>query len=174
MSPRHIERGALVVDEETHRHDLDAPGSPSPSGVRDVDLGGVDLALAVAVTAEAAVDAEHARDAEAPDVGVEHADGEPARGERGGEVHGDRRLADAALAARDREDPRGRRHLGVAPRSRGVEPGPLHGRGLLLWVISPYSTVTSRTPGRPRTFDSTSCWIWPRSGQPAVVSATCT
>ena len=34
------------------------------------------------------------------------------------------------------------------------------------WVISPYSTLTSRTPRRPRTFDSTSRLIWPRSGQP--------
>ena len=41
-------------------------------------------------------------------------------------------------------------------------------------VISPYSTDTSVTPGRPRTFDSTSRLICARSGQPAVVSATVT
>ena len=100
-----------------------------PSDVRHVD--GVRRDLAVG-PAEATFDAEHARHAEAPDVGVEHAHGEPARRERRGEVHGDRRLADATLAARDGDDPRGGRHLGgrgVLPR---VPPGPLHGRGLLL------------------------------------------
>ncbi len=39
-------------------------------------------------------------------------------------------------------------------------------------VISPYSTATAVTPGSPRTFDSTSCLICVRSGQPAVVRAT--
>ena len=41
-------------------------------------------------------------------------------------------------------------------------------------VISPYSTFTAVTPGRPRTFDSTSWRICARSGHPAVVSATFT
>ena len=88
-----------------------------------------DLAVGAA---EAAVDPEHARDAEAPDVGVEHADAQPARRERGGEVHGDRRLADAALAARDREHARGRRDLGGGRVLACVEPRALHRRGLLL------------------------------------------
>ena len=37
------------------------------------------------------------------------------------------------------------------------------------WVISSYSTCTSRTPGRPAIFERTSLPIWPRSGQAAVV-----
>ena len=40
------------------------------------------------------------------------------------------------------------------------------------WFISPYSTVTSLTPGMPRSFETTSVLIWPRSGHAAVVSAT--
>ena len=57
--------------------------------------------------------------------------------------------------------------------SRRVEAGALHRRrAFCSWVISSYSTLTPVTPGRPRTFDSTSVAIWPRSGQPAVVSAT--
>ena len=166
MRPAPHEGGALVVDEEAHRHDLEQRRRP-PVHVEHV---GRDLAVAAA---EAALDAEHARHAEAPDVGVEDADGEPARRERGGEVHGDRRLADATLAARDREDARGRRHLGGRGVLAGVEAGraaspPTSAPG----VISPYSTFTRVTPGSPRTFDSTSCWICTRSGQPAVVSAT--
>ena len=42
------------------------------------------------------------------------------------------------------------------------------------WFISPYSTLTFVTPGRPSTFDCTSRLIWARSGQPAVVSTTFT
>ncbi len=42
------------------------------------------------------------------------------------------------------------------------------------WVISSYSTSTSRTPGRPATFELTSLPIWPRNGHAAVVSATFT
>ncbi len=38
--------------------------------------------------------------------------------------------------------------------------------------ISPYRTLTSVTPARPWTFDSTSLRIWTRRGHPAVVSAT--
>ena len=140
---------------------------PSPTGTHV----GLDLAVAAA---EAAFDSEHARHAEAPDVGVEHADGEPAGRERGGEVHGDRRLADAALAARHREHPRGGRHLGRAACSRALKRARCIAADFCSWVISPYSTLTVATPGRPRTFDSTSWRIWTRSGHPAVVSATFT
>ena len=98
---------------------------PSPTGTHV----GLDLAVAAA---EAPFDTEHARHAEAPDVGVEHADGEAAGGQRGGEVHRDRRLADAALAARHREHAGGRRHLGRARLLARVEAGALHRRRLLL------------------------------------------
>ena len=51
-----------------------------------------------------AAEAEHPRDRVAPDVGVEHADLLALGGERRGEVGGQRRLADAALAGADAED----------------------------------------------------------------------
>ena len=53
-------------------------------------------------------EAEQRRDREAVHVGVDEPDREPARGERDGEVRGDRRLADAALAARHGDDARER------------------------------------------------------------------
>ena len=56
----------------------------------------------------ALVDAEHVRDRVAVDVGVDHADLLAQLVERGGEVDGQRRLADAALAARDRDHARAR------------------------------------------------------------------
>ena len=52
------------------------------------------------------LDAEHVRDRVAVDVGVEHADPLAPGGERRGEVRGQRRLADAALAGGDREHAR--------------------------------------------------------------------
>ncbi len=55
---------------------------------------------------------EHAGDREAVDVGVEHADPQAVRGHRDREVGGDGRLADPALAGRDRE------HLGQRVRLR--------------------------------------------------------
>ena len=51
-----------------------------------------------------AAEAEHARDRVAPDVGVEHADLLALGGQRGGEVDGQRGLADAALAGADADD----------------------------------------------------------------------
>ena len=48
----------------------------------------------------------------AVDVGVEHADRQPARGHRRGEVDRDAGLADAALAGRDRVHPGQRAGLG--------------------------------------------------------------
>ena len=62
-----------------------------------------DLALGRDLRARGA-EAEHARDRVAPDVGVEDADLLALAGERRGEVRGDRRLADAALARADAED----------------------------------------------------------------------
>ncbi len=59
-------------------------------------------------------DAEHVRDRVAVDVGVEHADLLAGRGERGCDVDRQRRLADAALARRDRDHARRRRELDAA------------------------------------------------------------
>jgi hypothetical protein len=51
------------------------------------------------------VDAEHARDGEAPHVGVDDGDLLAPLGQRDGQVGGDRRLADAALARGDEQHP---------------------------------------------------------------------
>ena len=101
------ERGVLVVDEQSHAHDLEQT-------VADLHLQREDLAGAVGHlrAREAGLHAEHARDREAPDVGVEHADGEAARRERGGQVRGDRRLPDPALAAPHGDHAGGGRDLG--------------------------------------------------------------
>ena len=82
--------------------------------------------------AESAVDAEHPRDAEPPDVGVEHADRQAPGRERGREVHRDRRLADAALAAGDGQDPGRGGDLGARRVLARVQAGALHRRRLLL------------------------------------------
>ena len=103
--------------------------------VADRQLVGDDLGLVGALDRlglHALGDAEQARHREAPDVGVEHADGVAVRGERGGEVDGDRALADAALAAGDREDLAGERDLGVGAVVAGVPAGLDHDLGALL------------------------------------------
>ena len=107
--PAPHQRVALVVDQQAHRHDLEA------TAPHRLDLRG-DLALAGRGALEASLEAEHAGDREAPDVGVEHADREALRGQRGGQVDGDARLAHAALARRDGQHPGGRR----APRWSGA------------------------------------------------------
>ena len=103
--------------------------TPSPIGMM---LGTHLLVLGGAL--EPALDAEHAGDREAPDVGVEHADPEALGGQRGGQVHGDRGLAHAALARGDGDDPGGGGHGGVGRRLLHVPAGPGHGVGLLLGV----------------------------------------
>ena len=73
---------------------------PAPIG-----LGvGDDLPLAGG-TGQAALEAEHAGDGEAADVGVEHADGEALGRQGGGQVDRHRRLAHAALAGGDGQHP---------------------------------------------------------------------
>ena len=77
-------------------------------------------------------DPEHAGDRVAVDVGVQHADAAALGGQRGGEVHRDRGLADSALAGRD-GDHRGQRAglgerdlaLGLAAAELVTELGPL-------------------------------------------------
>jgi len=49
-------------------------------------------------------DTEHERDVRPVDVGVEQADGRAGAGQRDGQIDADRRLADPALAAADRDD----------------------------------------------------------------------
>ena len=78
--------------------------------------------------------AEHARHGEAPDVGIEDADGVAHRRDRGRQVHGDARLADAALAARDGEDAGGGGDLGVGSVLAGVPAGLEHRLAALVGV----------------------------------------
>ena len=67
---------------------------------------------------------EHARDREAPHVGVDDGDRVAPLGQRDGQVGGDRRLADAALARGDEQ------HAGLAtPDRRTGWPDPRRGRG---------------------------------------------
>ena len=82
----------VLLDEEADRHDLHAVGLER----EDLALGRDRRALAA--------ETEHARDRVAPDVGVEDADGLAVERQRGGEVRGQRRLADAALARADAQD----------------------------------------------------------------------
>jgi hypothetical protein len=66
--------------------------------------------------------ADHAGDREAPDVGVEDPDLQTLLGERHGEVHRDARLADPALARRDRDDGGGRGERDPMLRRLGARP----------------------------------------------------
>ena len=88
IGPRHI-TGSFVVEEEADRHQLQAVLHR-----RDDHLVDRDRLL---------VDAEDVRDRVPVDVGVEDADALAELRERDGEVRGEGRLADAALAARDRD-----------------------------------------------------------------------
>ena len=118
----------VLADEEAGGHHLEPAGA-------DGQLVGTDQRPAVVVVLdrlEALGHAEQAGDREAPDVGVEHADGAALAGEGDGEVDGDRALADAALAAGDGEHPRRRRHLRVAGVLAGVPAGLEHDVAALL------------------------------------------
>ena len=100
-----------------------------------------------------AVDAEHARHREAPHVGVDRGDPVAPLRERDREVRGDRRLADAALARRDREDP----GAGVGERVRAAARAGARRRALAAAaaraparsssVITVRSTSTARDAG---------------------------
>ena len=122
QAPPH-ERLGLVVDQEAHAHDLELP-------VADGDVVGTDLA-SVGRT-QAAGDAEHAGDAEAPDVGVQHAHAQAPRRHRRGQVDRDARLAHPALAAGHRDHPRRQRDLGGRGIFGQLPPHPLHQVGALL------------------------------------------
>ncbi len=136
---------------------------------------GRDLALAGRGAFQPPFEAQHARDREAPDVGVEHADREALRGECGGQVDGDRRLADARPCPRRwsaLSSSGGTAVVGAFSRT-------FH-RALAMAAdfSSPVSSVqrrsTSVTPGSDPTRALTSRWSWARSGQPEVVSAMVT
>ena len=82
----------VVLEEEADRHQLEVAAHGRHDHLVDDD--------------RPLVDAEHVRDRVAVDVGVEDADALAEAGERRGEVDRERRLADAALAARDRDHAR--------------------------------------------------------------------
>ena len=87
---------------------------------------------------------------EAPDVGVEDADGEAPAGQGHGQVHRDRGLAHPALARGHGQDPGGRGHRGRRRALPGLPPGPGHDGRLLAVVHLPDGQVDRRvTPGSP-------------------------
>jgi hypothetical protein len=151
---------AVGVGEEADRDDLAAvpcSGMTMPSN------------------ATGALDAEHARDRVAVDVGVEHADAAPLRGERRGEVRGHRRLADAALARRDRDDLRARlgateRDLHLRVRRAALLAQPRRQRRRSSSVIEPKTSCTSSTSPSAFTAAVTSVVMRSLSGQPGIVS----
>ena len=104
---------AAALDEEADRDDAHAVVHRGHDLVAGLDRGGL-LRLA-----------HHLRDRRAVDVGVEDAHRRPQPRERRREVGADRRLADAALAGRDRDDvldarqARVRRMVGAADDARG-------------------------------------------------------
>ena len=114
----------LLVGQEPHRQH---PHGARPDGALERDhlpRPGLDVAL----------HAQQAGDGEAPDVGVEDPDGQAPGGQGHGQVDRDRRLADAALARRDGQDPGrgGDRRLGGV--LAGLPAGPGHDGGPLLGV----------------------------------------
>ena len=100
----------VLADEEAGGDDLQAAGTDGELVRPDEPTAG----LVVLDRLESFGHAEQAGDREAPDVGVEDADGATLARQGDGEVDGDGALADAALAAGDGQHPRRRRHLRVA------------------------------------------------------------
>ena len=118
---------------------------------------------------------EQPGDREAPDVGVEHPDGQPAAGQGHRQVDGDRALPHPALARGDGQHPGGVGDVGDAARGPGPAAGPGPSPPCAARRPSPrWSPTTRRTPSRAPTWVSTSWLIWVRSGQPATVRATST
>ena len=106
----------VFADEESRGDDLQ-PAWPDDQLVRSDQRSAV---VVVLDRLEPLAHAEQAGDREAPDVGVEHADRASLSSEGDGEVDRDGALADATLAAGDRQHPRRCRDLGVARLLAGV------------------------------------------------------
>ena len=81
---------------------------------------------------ETSFDSEHARDGEAPDIGVDHADGETTHGKGGGDIGGHRGLADATLSGSDGQHPGTGGHPIGPGVGLGVQAGRIHGVRLLI------------------------------------------
>ncbi len=94
------ERQRLILgDEEADRHELQPVHVDRRQRDRPAEPPQLQLACALAPR-----QADHQREVGAVEVGVEHADGGAVAGEGEGEIERQRRLADAALAAGDRDD----------------------------------------------------------------------
>ena len=119
----------FVVDEETHRHDIESAG-PDRNRLRN------DCAIVVRTSGcfETPFNAEHARNGESPNVGVDDADCETAISERSRKVRGDGGLSDTALSRRNGEHPRTRRDAVRTSSRLRVLSSNVHCRGLLFRV----------------------------------------
>ena len=118
QAPPHQRR--VLTDQEAGADHLE---QSLRQAAADRDLVGDDLRLRAALHGlglEGLVDPQQSRHREAPDVGVEDADGEAQGRHCGGEVHRDRALPDATLATGDREYATGDRDLRVGRSLAGV------------------------------------------------------
>ena len=97
-----------------------------------------------------AVDAQHARHRVAVDVGVDHADLEAVGRHRRGQVDRHRRLADAALAGRDRVDAGERARLGEGDLALGLAAAQ-RGRQLLALLVAHHVERRRRRAVTPST-----------------------
>ena len=154
--------GAVALHEEADRHHLHAVRDR-----RDHQLVHCHRPLR---------DAQHARHRVAVDVGVDHAHLGAAQRQRGGQVRGQRRLADAALAGGDRDHPRAR----VEPSRRLPRPRRRRRPAAGEAPFAPPATSRRRRPRptrrrrrRPRGRAPGSRGS-PSSGSPATVSAIVT
>ena len=166
------ERGRLVVDEEPHRHDCAALRRPLP--LRPATSRMLGWILPSAPPSRPSTP-EHPRDAEAPDVGVEDADGEgraPRARPRGSRSPTTCRRRPCRSRPRARASSRTPRS-GRRPRAPGSARGP--------WPPTSAPGSSRRTRPRPPATPRQAAdlrldllVIWWRSGHPAVVSATLT
>ena len=143
-----------------------APGAASGRARRPAGCPGLNMPIEMTFTpcavgrhdhvvdlGRAAVDAEHARDRVAVDVGVDDADlAGPAAAMRGGEVDRHRGLADAALAGGDRVHARQRAGLGEGDLALGLRrrAAAAAGSARCSSLMTSSSTSTAVTPSTRR------------------------
>ena len=171
--PAPHERGALVVDEEAHRHDLAACPARALGSVRFGDLDDV-FGWILPSAPPRRPSTPSMRGTLKPQMSASSTPTVRPRAASAAArltVTDDLPTPPLPLAI-------GRTRVSSpAPRSARRPRGPGSGRAASPRSSAPGSSRRTRrttpvTPGRPRTFDSTSVVIWPRSGHPAVVSAT--
>ena len=116
----------VLLDEEAGTDDLQQSLRQPASDLQGVGHDPRTIAAVHLLSLERLVDAQQTRHAEAPDVGIEHPDGETLRGDCGCEVHRDRTLPHAALAAGDGDHLAGEGHVRVGRVLAGVPAGLQH------------------------------------------------